>query len=410
MSQVIPIKGINHADRGHATLSASGSSRWMVCPGSVREEAKHPKQESSAAAQWGTDCHELSERILRVHLGGNDGPDAEECALFIQQLVEQYGETDAAEIRETADQYVNYVLNIEADTGGLLLVEHQFDLSWLHPDMFGTNDAICISDDCLHVIDLKGGKGILVEAERNTQLLYYALGAHHDFGFLYGYSKVRLHIVQPRKYNYDSWELSVSELEQWAGELKAAAVATEDPNAPLVPGDKQCTFCRAKVDCPQLIGMAQRIAADEFEAEPELDPADPQMPLDKLLQLAETIEPWVKAVKNRVKSALLSGEHVAGYKVVAGRSTRVWTDVNWAADRLKDVPGAFSVPELKSVAQVEKALKAVGHKPTAVKVLLEDLVGKQAGKPTIAPESDKRPAIDPAELASADFTEEGSDE
>ena len=173
---------VEHTQRAHAVLSASGSDRWMNCPGSIRLEALAPPESESPYAAWGTQGHEYAEQVLRK-----------------QKTVAELPE----EFQEVVQKYVDYVLAL----GGTLFIEHRFDLSWLHPNMFGTCDAIVIVGNVMHVVDLKTGQGVKVDAENNTQLLYYALGAYHDYGYLWDIKTIKLHIVQPRIYHYDSWEL-----------------------------------------------------------------------------------------------------------------------------------------------------------------------------------------------------------
>lgn len=429
----------NHGERAHARFSASGAHRWMACPGSVREEAKYPQKPAGKAALWGTECHEWAEKILDAYVAvvksGNDSADIhafEEIQAEYKRIETERiedGDTDAEGMLATANAYAEYVLSYWEAVGfdAKILIEYRFDMNWVlsgvpefaprddngdiiegqDPDdvMFGTNDAIIISDEYLDVFDLKGGAGILVEAEDNVQLKYYALGAHHDFGYLYGYKKVRLHIIQPRKDNFDCWEFTVEELEQFEAELRAAAIATQDPEAPVVPGETQCTFCRAKVMCPAKIQDAQRAAVIDF------DDAKDFMDLDELYELACRVEPWAKAVKAHVKTEMLNGAQVAGMKVVAGRSSRVYRDADQAEQVLKTkVPEEmaselFTEPKLKSVAQVEKVLKTV-LPAKEVKEVMAEVADKVPGKPTIAPESDRRAALDVTTLAQTDFDAE----
>ena len=429
----------NHNERAHAKFSASGAHRWMGCPGSYREEAKYPPKPAGKAALWGTECHEWAEKILDAYsaviAGGNDGADvyayesiqAEYAQIEADRIAA--GDTDAEGLLATANAYVDYVITFWEQVGydAKLLIEHRFDMNWVLagvPEfaprdeegnilegqdptdvMFGTNDAILISDEYLDIFDLKGGAGILVEAEDNVQLKYYALGAHHDFGYLYGYKKVRLHIIQPRKDNFDCFELTVEELEQFEEELRNAAVATQDPDAPIIPGEKQCTFCRAKIFCPAKIADAERAAVIDFEDAKDF------MNLDDLYELACRVEPWAKAVKAHVKTEMLNGAQVAGMKVVAGRSTRAYRDPAEAEQELKTlvpdsvVPELFTEPKLKSVAQVEKVLKTV-LPAKEVKDVMAKVADKIPGKPTIAKDSDRRAALDVTTLAQSDFTAE----
>lgn len=431
---------IDHAAREHAIFSASTMARRRLCPGSLREELVRADPGSSYAAEWGTRCHELSEHIFKVHLSGNDGAAIAEFEEFFAKVQEDYP-TSADEMHETAQAYVDYALAINEEFGGEIFIEHRFNLLWLFdeetqakmsdylfqdehgvwmvklPDgsvepmrnlLFGTGDFINVSDEYLDVVDLKGGKGVLVEATDNDQLKTYALGVHHDFGWLFSYKKVRLHIVQPRKDNYDTFELSVDELEQFAETVKETVLAGLNPEAPLVDGKKQCTFCRADqaADCPAKVALAYRIAADDFAEE------EAGMSLQEMHDLASRVQSWAKAALNRVKTEMLNGTPVEGLKVVQGRSSYVFADSVVATAKLteEEIFNAFEPQKLKSVAKVKAALKAEGWTKKEIDAFVAAMVVKKPGKPTIAPESDKRAAVTPEALAALDFSDEEEDE
>ena len=344
----------------HAKLSASGSDRWMNCPGSVREESKFPKPPSSAYAAKGTEAHEYAEKLLRCQIEVADIP---------------------AEHLDVVVPYRDYVLGFQ----GHLFIEHRFHLEWLHPQMFGTADTVLLADTVLHVMDLKSGQGVRVDAKDNSQLLYYALGAWHDYQHLFDIKTVIVHIVQPRLNHYDTFELSIKDLLAFAERLKAAAVATENAKAELVPGD-HCRWCRAKTACPKMIESAQKLAAIDF--------SDPELSIEDLLALVDIVEPLIEEARSKAKTKILSGEQVIGWKVVNGRKTRAWKNEDEVALAFKGVTEAFTEPKLKTVAQVEKALKGVD---------LEPFVESKPGSPTLVKDSDKRTAITTVEMAVKDF-------
>lgn len=368
----------DHTQRAHAVLSASGSHRWMACPGSVRLEAQVPKEEvaESEHAALGTKAHEWGEALLQGKVVTQEVPE---------------------DVAEASVPYANYVKDLVAsEPGSVLFIEHRFNLSWLYQGMFGTCDAVVVQPRAciMHVADLKSGSGVRVDAKENSQLMYYALGALNDYGFLFEIHTVRLHIVQPRINHFDTWDISAEELLAWGyNVLKKAAEVTAQEDAPLVSGD-HCRWCTAKLHCPEVLAQAHRLAAEDFQDLSALTTA-------QLLELAEKVEPIIKAIYDRAKTELLSGLPVDGWKVVAGRSTRAWVNETSAARALpkSKFPDAWTKPELKSVAQVEKALKTY-----EAEVNLEALIVKKPGNPTLARESDKRPALSSASLAAEDFS------
>ena len=326
----------------HATLSASGSHRWMNCPGSVALEQQIQQKPSSAAADWGTRAHDLSEAVLNGQMDLYEIP---------------------AEFHAVVEMYTKYV-TAHVLPESVLWVERSFNLDKIHPEMFGTCDAVVITGNTMHVIDLKSGIG-KVEAEGNTQLLYYALGALLEIPNKSGVDRVAMHIVQPKLGAIDKWEVDVDYVYAWAQELKAAAEATEQPNAPTIDGE-QCQWCRAKAICPTKWAKATEAASMEF--------AGPMFNLEAALELAEQLKPWVEAVQELAKDKLTAGESVIGWQLKPGKKTRKWVDTIVAENRFRFIPDAWTTAALKSPTQVEKILG---------KEVLEGLVNYSEAAPSL---------------------------
>lgn len=175
----------------------------------------------------------------------------------------------------------------------------------------------------------------------------------------------------------------------FADMLKNAAVATENPDAKLCAGD-HCKFCKARGECPELVKKAQELAATDFK--------DPTLDLAQLLDLANAVEPMIDAIRARAKADILGGKEVPGWKVVPGRKTRAWKNPTEVAEKFpaEKFPEAWTVPELKTVAQLEKVLKGKD-------IALEDFIESKVGAPTLAKESDKRSAVTSNGIAAQDF-------
>ncbi len=361
----------------HAKLSASGSARWLNCTGSVKAEQSF-KDGSSPAAEYGTCAHELADIVLST------GKDID--SFLGQTLSDAPSVKVDQEMIDNVQGYVNYVQSF----GGEQFYEVRLDYSHLVPNGFGTSDAVVIVDNVLHVIDLKMGKGVVVDAENNTQGMLYALGAVEEYGYLYDFDKVVIHIYQPRVSNFSTWELSILDLTLFGEYVTKQAIEALSDDAPRTPGDKQCQWCKAKATCPALLKHAEKTISADFDNLDDLPDVDSLTPdkLSVILSNKKLIESWLKAVEDHISHTLLDGEEFPGFKLVAGRSLRRWANEDEAQEQLITLldEQAFE-KKLLTVAKAEKALGAKRKKK------IENLIIKPEGKPTLAPESDKRPSI-----------------
>jgi hypothetical protein len=355
----------------HAKLSASGAHRWIACPGSVKAEEGIPEQTSSFAEE-GTLAHSVAEALLT----GKTAPEFD----FL----------------EPVQQYVDYVRLVSH--GNELFVETRVDFSPWAPDGFGTADAITIDPitGIIHIIDLKFGKGLRVDAEHNPQGMLYALGVLNDFEWaLDGITKVMLHIHQPRLDHVSVWEVSIDDLRAWGEYVKERAALALTDDAPRIPGEKQCQWCKAKATCPALAKLVQGTIIEDFDGlENPIAMTDEQ--IRTALENKRLILSWFDAIEAHVTKRLNDGTGFAGFKLVEGRSLRQWRDTDEAGDKLVSLLGEDKAYE-RSVLSPAKAEKALGKKNFAK---VSDLITIPPGKPTLVPESDKRPAIG---ISVADF-------
>ena len=362
----------------HAKLSASGSERWMRCTGSIKAEEGYPET-TSVFAEEGTAAHELAELCLTQ---------GQPASYFIgQQLPESNAITVTQEMADYVQIYIDYVKQL----GGIQMYEQRVDFSaWVH-EGFGTSDAIVIDGNTLHVVDLKYGQGVKVYADNNSQAQLYALGALNDYGMVYEIDQLVIHIVQPRLDHIDVSEpIYVHELFKFGEYARMKAEEALSDEAKRVAGEKQCQFCKAKASCPELKRFTEQTILASFEQIDEMPQADKltDAELRAALDNKKLIMSWLDAVEALVMNKLNSGEGFEGYKLVEGRSLRDWTDEEVAKSTLTELLGEQAyVKKLISVAQAEKVL---GKSHVGA---IASLVSKPAGKPTLAPESDKRPAI-----------------
>lgn len=383
----------------HATLSPSGAERWSTCPASVQLEAGYPDS-SSDYADEGTAAHAVAEMALR------EGKDA--MAYKGRRIPVRAGKTVevTADMATEVQKYIDYVRDVAA--GHELLLEQRLGISRWVPEAFGTSDAVILREDGeLHICDLKFGRGVKVDAEENKQMILYALGALDQFAVLMDFERVRMTIHQPRLNHVSEWAITVDELRERGARLKEAAdraylyVDSETPPVPsdFGPSEKACRFCKARAKCPAaaaevVVTVSRNIAAtpDDFEVvPPQGDLAAPD--LGVLMGRVDEIEAWCKAVRAETERRLLLGEAVDGFKLVLGRAgPRKWTSEQEAEELLKAM-------RLKSDEMYDKKVIS----PTTAEKLLKDtprrwakaqaLITKSEGSPSVAPASDKRPAL-----------------
>lgn len=382
---------------GHSAIGASSAYRWLNCPGSVRLSRGIESRPSEYASR-GTAAHELCERCL---LTGDDP------ARYLGEGIEADGREFSVDSEMVAgvSLYVETIRADRAERGGTLVVEQSFDLSWLHPGMFGRNDASLIPDvvcGLLTVYDYKNGRKP-VRAKENPQGMYYALGALGP-GNPYMAEEVEIVIVQPNCYGKDAverWRISADALYRWGrGELLAAAKATEEADAPVVPGD-WCVFCPAAARCTAKANEARALLAAPIDGELSLPPIG-QLPPEQLGKMAafftsEAFESWRKALAAEEIALLQRGVLIPGRKLVelVSRGNRRWRDEAQTAKSLSGLLGKeLYETRLLSPPQVEKLLTTLGHKPAERKRLLDDLVERpESIKLTAVSEDDPRASI-----------------
>jgi len=393
------MKKINHVERAHAILGASSSKIWLSCPGAPQLWAQIPKKPAGVWAEEGTAAHELAEKVLM------DTPSAN-YYVGKKERFNYNGFIATEEMAVHVQTYVDYVINARNECEGILTVEQKFDLGWIYPGMFGTNDAM-IYDDLngeLEVIDLKYGAGVPVDVEENSQLIYYALGAQRGKDI----TKIKLTIVQPRCEHKDgpirSWTLTHKELMGWANKLKAGAIATTKKGATLSEGE-HCRFCNAAGVCPKLAKKAIAIAQTDFtEAAPPTLPAVETLSHEQIMNVVKhktMIEAFLKNAKDFANEKLQRGEKIEGLKLVKGRGRRAWHPLRADEDELVKLLGNDIYD--KKILSVAAAEKRFG------KDIIKDRWVSVEGSATVAHESDRRKALQATPKDDFEQTEAGTE-
>lgn len=346
------------------------------------------EDKGSSFAEEGTLAHAYCAKKLKTFLGLSTEDEDQEIA----ELNEKY---HSGEMDEYTDTYKTVVLEKfnaakKRTKDAQLLVEVELDFNHYIPDAFGTSDAVIIADGVMEVIDFKYGKGVKVSAVENPQMMIYALGAWDIFNFEYNISQVRMTIVQPRIDNLSEFEISASDLINWAvDELQPKA--KEAYSGGLQKAGAWCQFCKVKPRCKALASTC--VTAQQSNPDPKLISKEDME--RTILPLLSTFKTWISGVEEYSLQQALDGVQYEGFKVVEGRSMRKITDPE-AVMKLLGEEGftrdAYIKPtELRSLTDLEKL---IGKK--RFNTLCADYIKKPQGKPTLAPESDKRPAFNQA--------------
>ena len=372
--------------KGHAILSASSSDRWLHCPPSARLCESYDDMGSNYAAE-GTDAHALCEYKLRQALGMEATDPTENLTWFNEEM------------SDCATGYAAYVLEqVEAAkqtcADPVVLIEQRVDFSRWVESGFGTADCIIIADGTLQVIDYKHGLGVLVDATENPQMQCYALGALELFDGIYDIDSVRVTIYQPRRDNVSTYELSKDELFRWADEvLKPTADLAFAGDGNFLCGE-WCGFCKAKHDCRARADANMELARYDFKLPPLLTDEE----VEEILARADDLVSWAADIKEYALQQAISGKEWHGWKLVEGRSNRRYTNETAVAGAVTDA--GFDPYEHK-VLGVTAMQKLLGK--SRFDEILAAYIEKPQGKPTLVPESDKRPAMN---TAKNDFMEE----
>lgn len=404
----------------HAQLSPSKRHRWALCPGSVREEAKYPEERSGAAAIDGTHSHTLLEHCIKASL-------ANPLNMVGVKLKDDDGEfvvdQSRAERVKIAIDYIAQKLPAE------VISEKRVNPAWFigRDDLSGTVDCQIVASDTLEIIDYKDGMAP-VEAENNMQLEQYAIGKLAEYKLpinmpqMYPFKRVRMTIIQPklalRGLNpVVSWDVPVSYLLERVRTLTHEAMATDAPNALLVPGESQCKYCRAKGSCSALASNVMKeigvmfqpvtVTTNVLDVAQQSANKDPAVMSDdqirQIMEAAPLMRQLIEGVEKEAQRRLEAGQSIPGLKLVNGRGSRAWTlpEDEIAEKLIKMGIPKTAIYETKLVSPA-KAEKLTWEKRDGTKVSLTDrqlklmnqeYVAKLAGKLTVAPESDARPAV-----------------
>ena len=370
----------------HALLSASSAHRWLHCTPSARLCESYEDKGSDFATE-GTDAHRLCEHKLLTALGQPSDDPTENLSYFNQEM------------DDCASGYASFVMEQvaaakETCTDPVVMVEQRVDFSRWVEEGFGTADCIIIADGTLRIVDYKHGLGVLVSSEDNPQMKCYALGALELFDDIYDIDRISMTIYQPRRQNVSTFEMDKSDLYAWADEiLKPTAELAFAGDGNFLCGE-WCGFCKAKFDCRARAAANLELARYEFKLPPLLTDEE----VEDVLSKVDALTAWANDIKEYALRQAISGKTWTGWKLVEGRSNRKYTNDAAVASAVEN---AGFDPYEKKMLGVTAMQKLLGK--ARFEEVLAGLIEKPQGKPTLVPESDKRPAMS---TAATDFNEE----
>ena len=383
----------------HAKLSSSASKRWLGCPGSVKLSEHYPNG-SSIYADEGTIAHGMAEGMI-----SKDDKLVQKYEVEAAKFYGEYPELNGTflEMKMILQPYVDYVFEeyaaqVHEDGAAQLMTEERVDLTEYIPGGFGTSDVVILRQGRLHIIDLKYGKGVSVSAEDNPQLKLYALGTLARFDMLYDIEDVVMTIYQPRLDNVSTDTIKAKDLYAWGEEvIKPGAQLALSEDAPVHAGD-WCQFCPARYDCKERARDAMEL--QKYLGQMVLSPEE----IAEILGKIDRLTKFAEDIKDSALTKALDGEEIPGWKVVEGRSIRKY--VGSEEEIVRQCEGAGYDQALlyeRKLLTITNMEKLMGKKQFAE--VLGAYVEKPEGKPTLAPESDKRPAIT-NNSAAEDFADE----
>lgn len=401
--------------RQHATLSASSAHRWLSCTPSAKMEESYGLKECSVYAEEGTAAHRFAEIKLSYYFGKIS---IDEYDRLREEFMadESLGKWYSPEFEAYVNTYVDFVLR---ESNGVpndkVFFEVKVDFSNIVPDGFGTSDTIIVKKDEIHIIDLKFGKGVPVSAHDNPQLRLYGFGALNMFPTV---DRVRMSIVQPRLDSIDADVIDKKSLVEWGFTyVRPRAEQAIAGEGEFHASESACRFCKVKGQCKARADMMLSIAKNDFREPTPLYLSEEKSPpvldymrlppekIGEILTLGEEFVDWYKDVQAYALGQLVRGVKIPGYKLVEGRSARVVTDENALIEALKESGFADEdivdrSPKLHSISQLEAL---VGKKKFAS--ICGEYIAKPRGKLSMAPESDRRPAVESHALLEAEFAE-----
>jgi hypothetical protein len=398
-----------YEEEGHSVFRPSAASRWTVCPGSVVAEIQARADRAGYDAAEGTVAHAIAEHRLtnkgKLPTWAKPGKTREERGFIIPISVEMLA---------YVDDYISWIE--ELGPADYQAAETRVDFSDLTPipNQGGTADHTHVRNGVLTITDLKYGTGVRVYAKGNKQLRLYAYGALREIEWMMPIERIVLRICQPRLEIFETWEITVEELRQFAADVREAAHRAWQPRAPRVPDPEACRWCSVSATCPALAAKAQAIADEIFD---DLDAVQPEtvsvptVPLEmrarpaelsteelaRILRWRGTFDAWFRDVHDELIARVANGQDAPGWKVVEGRTKRAWIDEDAAVETLRAIglgEDEIFVKKLVSPKRASDLLRIV--KKGDPKKLLKQHIVQPPGPRALVVEEDGRESVESA--------------
>ncbi len=373
----------------HALLSPSSAHRWIYCTAAPKYEQQFPDTTSNFAKE-GTLAHKLAELKLRKY--AVEPMSRRTYSTRLNKLKKDPMWQN--EMEDHTEAYLDYIKGIvlRYKTMPYVATEKKLDMGTYAPGSFGTADCIIAAADTLFVIDFKYGKGVPVNADHNPQMMLYALGAIREYQLIYGIQNICMAIVQPRINNISEFKMTVPELVNWGKNTVLPAAEEAVSSAGKFKPGEYCRFCRGKMQCKaRNVFYASQKAVMDSHPDVSLDHTITLAELGKYLPMAKQLKSWADDLMEYALNRCLAGDKVPGWKAVEGRGTRIFTDMDAAFKVLMDNKYDEAVLYERVPLSLAKCEKFVG--PKRFGQLVGSFITKNPGKPTLAPEGDKRQAI-----------------
>ena len=394
------------ANGNHSIFSPSSAAMWTHCTGSLVANALADHDSAGEDAAIGTAAHTMADEWLRTGV--------RLCEREMQ--VDRHTVTVDSEMLAYVEQYVDWV----QDARGHHYFEQRVDFSSLMPiaGQTGTADHFAATFGEMTITDLKYGKGVKVYAKDNPQAQLYAVGVFLEWDWYYGFETIHIRICQPRLDHFDTWTITRADLLAFMEWIRERAAAAWVPDAPRMPSEKACLWCKVKRTCPAFLtwfdALAQQQADDVFgipemqrAADRAADDLATQAPIQlvelsveawcQILPMRKAVEAWFAAGEAKVFRAAQAGFSTPGYKIVEGRSNRAWKDEADAQARMVEVGIPISETETRKMIspnQAEEALHGAMRMPKKkAAALFESFTERKDGGLSLVTVSDKREAV-----------------